>query len=388
MTLALNRTAVSLFWLVLPALLPVDLLAGMLELCPYKTEQEWLNSDWHGTLVSGTSISAIELKGILDKHTSWLESAKKNGTRAELSRASLKRAFLQGANLEQANLVGTNLKGADLRYANLRSAELEGADLSQAKLRLAVLRDAHLESADLSQASLQEAFLWGADLTRTILMFADMTAAELRDAIFDRTLICGAQGVYELRKAFRESTYREEERKLTYAIRYSERVYTSIFGGWMGKVESGFQWMLFEVTCLYGYAPWRPFGILGVLVFILSFYYARVIYRGDTRNCIWQEWGECRLVRGPKKRKSFERREKLQRRGRKAYWWGLYFSLLSAFRIGWRDLSLGNWLVRMQRREYVLKATGWPRVVSGIQSLISVYLLALWVLSYFYRPFE
>ena len=68
--------------------------------------------------------------------------------------------------------------------------------------------------------------------------------------------------------------------------------------------------------------------------------------------------------------------------------WGLYFSLLSAFRIGWRDLSLGNWLVRMQRREYVLKATGWPRVISGVQSLVSVYLLALWLLSYFARPFE
>lgn len=33
-------------------------------------------------------------------------------------------------------------------------------------------------------------------------------------------------------------------------------------------------------------------------------------------------------------------------------------------------------------------ATGWARTVSGIQSLLSVYLLAIWALTYFGRPFE
>ena len=34
------------------------------------------------------------------------------------------------------------------------------------------------------------------------------------------------------------------------------------------------------------------------------------------------------------------------------------------------------------------RATGWVRVVSGVQSLISIYLLALWALTQFGRPFE
>jgi hypothetical protein len=42
----------------------------------------------------------------------------------------------------------------------------------------------------------------------------------------------------------------------------------------------------------------------------------------------------------------------------------------------------------MQPCEYMLRATGWVRTVSGTQSLLSVYLLALWVLTYFGRPFE
>jgi len=66
---------------------------------------------------------------------------------------------------------------------------------------------------------------------------------------------------------------------------------------------------------------------------------------------------------------------------------GLYFSLLSAFSLGWRELNVGMWIARVQSREYVLRATGWVRTVSGIQSLLSVYLLALWVLTYFGRPF-
>jgi hypothetical protein len=73
---------------------------------------------------------------------------------------------------------------------------------------------------------------------------------------------------------------------------------------------------------------------------------------------------------------------------RKALPLALYFSLLSAAHIGWRDLNVGSWIARIQPREYMLRATGWVRVVSGIQSLLSVYLVALWVLTYFGRPFE
>ena len=66
---------------------------------------------------------------------------------------------------------------------------------------------------------------------------------------------------------------------------------------------------------------------------------------------------------------------------------GLQFSLLSAFHLGFRELNVGNWLARVQAREYGLQAVGWVRVVAGLQSLLSVYLLAMWALTYFGRPF-
>ncbi len=65
----------------------------------------------------------------------------------------------------------------------------------------------------------------------------------------------------------------------------------------------------------------------------------------------------------------------------------MFFSLMSAFNIGFRDINFGRWLRLLTRQEFDIKAVGWARVVSGWQSLISVYLIALWVLTYFGRPF-
>jgi hypothetical protein len=51
-------------------------------------------------------------------------------------------------------------------------------------------------------------------------------------------------------------------------------------------------------------------------------------------------------------------------------------------------LNVGNWIARLQTREYTLQAIGWVRVMAGIQSLLGVYLLAMWALTYFGRPFQ
>jgi hypothetical protein len=72
----------------------------------------------------------------------------------------------------------------------------------------------------------------------------------------------------------------------------------------------------------------------------------------------------------------------------KAWRLALYFSMGSAFNIGWRELNVGNWISRLQRYEFTYKATGRTRTVSGVQSLLSVYLVAMWALTYFGRPFE
>src|SRR5437867_3433158 len=66
----------------------------------------------------------------------------------------------------------------------------------------------------------------------------------------------------------------------------------------------------------------------------------------------------------------------------------MFFSLMSAFNIGFRDINFGRWLRLLTRQEFDIKAVGWARVIAGWQSLISVYLIALWVLTFFGRPFD
>jgi hypothetical protein len=65
-----------------------------------------------------------------------------------------------------------------------------------------------------------------------------------------------------------------------------------------------------------------------------------------------------------------------------------YFSLLSAVNIGFEQFTPGDWIRRLQDREYSLEADGWVRRVAGVQALLSVFLLAMWALTQFGRPFE
>ena len=48
---------------------------------------------------------------------------------------------------------------------------------------------------------------------------------------------------------------------------------------------------------------------------------------------------------------------------------------------------MGTWITRLQERPYKLKGTGWIRTVSGLQSLMSVYFLALWAITFFGNPY-
>jgi hypothetical protein len=61
----------------------------------------------------------------------------------------------------------------------------------------------------------------------------------------------------------------------------------------------------------------------------------------------------------------------------------MFFSLMNAFNLGFKEVDFGRWLRMLSRREFDLKAKGWVRTVAGIQALLSLYLLALWFLTTF-----
>lgn len=165
------------------------------------------------------------------------------------------------------------------------------------------------------------------------------------------------------------------------------------------RVDAAFNYVFFEITCKYGLLPERPLIILGVALFAFATPYFLVLRRKErsSRSDIWLEV-EDESIRPNRTRKrrirllvsagtvlSWRARVK---RFRRTLFAALYFSLLTAFRVGFREINVGNWMTRMQFREYTLRATGWVQCGTGLQSLISVALLALWLVTYFGRPFE
>lgn len=382
---------------------------------------------WTGTLKDGQTIDEKDLKKILADHLRWIlydEGDIVDLQGAKLQGADLNGAKLQGANLHDADLHGANLQQADLRYANLQNAlkgaKLQYADLRYAKLQGADLGHAKLHAAHLEYADLKGAYLGYADLKGANLVGAKLEDSYLRDAnlagcIFevDPKTIPSIKNITEgrnlsqlkyrkspwslivLLKFFKETGHRVQEREITYAIKrssFENALLLKIKGGETGNehpdvlsiIEAYLGWFLFDFTCDWGMTPGRPIAILFILLAVLTIPYTVAIRIRNKKDGIWKVWipERVRTDLGGKKP------EIIRLRGFKALRAAFYFSVLSAFNIGWRDFNVGGWIARVQPREYRLQASGWVRSVSGLQSIISVYLLALTILTYFGRPFE
>jgi uncharacterized protein YjbI with pentapeptide repeats len=365
--------------------------------------------------------------------------------RANLRYANLRSANLVGANLQEAILGSADLQRAFLGYVDLRSAILVEANLQEARLGNANLQRANLhlaliQKADLHRANLQEARFIQANLGGANLQWADLGGAVFEpSSLPDIRLLANAfnlekmtfsdspAALIELREAFKKEGMRTQERRITYAIEHTRRLQAWDQWGsrddlllylkedkrsWIeklvgkgdrrrwpemvaGKIESLFKYVLFELPADYGMAPGRALqGLLGFIPCFALFYWI-ALHHASSRSGLWMIVPADRLTRGrghervvriqPHPTKTW--RERLTAEFR-LFRTSFYFSLLSAFHLGWRELNVGTWIARMQPREYVLRATGWVRFVAGLQSLLSVYLLALWVLTYFGRPFE
>jgi uncharacterized protein YjbI with pentapeptide repeats len=335
---------------------------------------------------------------------------------ADLNGAKLIYAHLRGAILLRANLTGADLTDADLTGAELTDTELVGAYLdgtvlNDARLSGADLTDAELFRANLTDAELTRAKLAGANLKSADLTRADMFDADLNGAIFEpKTLpliekMARAKNLElitysensgpltQLRQQLHDAGFHEAERKITHALNREETARAPFIEQWFKKIA-------FDYTCRYGLSPGRPLRILCWFWLICSFVYSIFIHLPSTNRTGIYLIATYPWIGRPNTR-GIRIRPRPIRTGTK--WWeflflwlwrewrllrtAMFFSLMSAFNIGFRDINFGRWLRLLTRREYDLKAAGWARTISGMQSLLSVYMIALWVLTYFGRPF-
>jgi hypothetical protein len=342
--------------------------------------------------------TAEELATVLRNHQAWREAGERpnDERKANLCQADLRRANLWWAGLSKARLTGANLQGAYLTRTNLQGA---------------VLADANLHGAVLGGANLAEA-VYEPDPEKLPALW---TLTDPRNHVDKLVFHNTPSGLVALREAFKKAGMRTQERQLTYAIEHTKMLLAwdpSLYDPmkedtrpWLeklaGKSESLFSYVLFELPSGYGMVPSRALTTLGFLILVFYLIYMVALSTARGRAGIWVTWPTDRVYQEEGAKDAtrvattfFFPRLQARAAGR---WWGvllrgvsvpligLYFSLLSAFSLGWRQLNVGTWIARVQPREYVLRATSWVRTVSGIQSLLSVYLLALWVLTYFGR---
>jgi pentapeptide repeat protein len=255
-------------------------------------------------------------------------------TEANLTGANLTRAFLTKANLTGANLTGANLTGANLNLANLTEADLFGANLNNA-----VLGRANLTKAILSRANLNNTYLYYTKMVGTVYEPINVPLVSTMSLVEGLTSLSWTESgsptsLNLLREAFKKAGMRDQERQVTYAIKHGERLNKGI-------IERTFQLILFELTCDYGMSPGRPLTILLVLILVFSIGYFFALSLGLPRAGIWRVWPEDRIL---KDRTLFnpDLPDQVKPKVFGAILWALYFSILSAFHFGWRDLNIGN----------------------------------------------
>ena len=305
-----------------------------------------------------------------------------------MAHADLRGAFLQFADLREARLWG----------ADLRGAYLPGADLRKAQLTATILTDAYLAGANLSGARYEPATAPAQGYLSGLIGLRTVTFCPGENS-----------GLVQLRTGLKAAGLRDLEREATYALERERTRHALERWGAAEReetepcpphdrdrlvfLEGALRLIFFEWTTEYGLSYGRPILILLGLIGVFTLVYLPALVIRPKRpddSGIFRIWPEGRIRCANERLTSAEDVivERLTTRGIAALGLAFYFSVISAFHLGWRDLNVGTWIARMQPREYALRAKGWVRVVSGVQSLISVYLIAMWVLTYFGRPFE
>ena len=300
-------------------------------------------------------------------------------------------ALMTGVSLRQGKFYWGSFAGAHLPFSDLRGSEFIGCDLSGADLSGATLSDAtlgqdtSLRGANLAFADLSGAFFEPSDVTNVVLF---------KTAGLDKVRFVVPTAVISLRQQCKEAGLNTEARELTAALFKGSLAelppYSRFFSNYLqgGRLTN------------YGVDPWNAVLMLLALIPVFACIYAVALFGKQTSGICVVHFVDGALEKTQRQLRIKCRRPSLNSKSRyqSAMALGkqasllvrlpLYFSVLTAFQIGYHDFNIGNWISRLQARPYILKPLGWVRSVAGLQALLSVYFLAIWAITFFGNPFE
>lgn len=409
---------------------------GFLFWCGLQTATARSQCDDSGQPNAGKTLGREDLQAIIDEHEVWLRTAQLPPPRSEVLYYPPLKTFTderdaaklrdQLRNHGRANFacarISYGMEGFDLRYASFADATIEarfvsvnlegasfygatlkGASFVRSNLKAASFTSARFvhsvdfEKSDLTQAWFEFAKLSGATFTDSVLTDAEFARADLAGANFNSRLqnlplslrfadnlhllsyTDHPDSLYALRESFRKVGRRNLEREVTFALE-SARTEEALNGG--AVLEGVARYLAFEWPTAYDMEPTRALMIVALLVLGFAVPYGVALSQPADPK-IWRVLPPDRLNGDGK-----QVFEALRPDGWERVKYALLFSVFSAFQLGWRDLNVGTWLSRLQGNEYAMRGKGWVRTLSGIQSLISLYLVAMWALTQFGRLFD
>lgn len=361
-------------------------------------------------------------------------------TGANLKGADVSRGDMSSAILDSADFTGAMLSGTDFSGSLMEKANLTRAFLVSAKMNKAFLMDANLTGASVNDADLSDASFDRANLKD--VYYEPKKNPEIRYIVSALNLETLKYGVLPdalgaLRKEFKDGGFTRQESKITYAVKRSENeiLWNEAFqtkcvpaegadsqaSGTPCVVELGrgrdcpggvcesepqnilFYYLniiFFDWTVRYGMRPERALIMLFFLWLICAVIYDLFIhYPGKDGIYLLK----TRKHRDPVRTRGLRivphrlNTKHLARHHRWWHWWrrewrifrlGMFFSLITTFSIGFKEFDVGRWLGMLTKREYELLPRHWTRTVAGFQSLLSLYLIAMWILCHFGQPFE
>jgi len=225
----------------------------------------------------------------------------------------------------------------------------------------------------------------------------DFTCADISGIIFEPdsvserclSTITKAKGIDDLKYAFaseklagmrwyfKSNAYRGAEKKVTCALRRQD--------------QKLYELILFDLTSEYGSNLSRPLLLICIFWAIFSVVYYSIFVRAGRWAAEAASGVLVHIVKYSANHKShfdnyvFDTRYSSKI---KNFRFALIFSSLSIINLGFRDYDLGRIIRLMFKSRTYYRAYGWARLVSGVQAVIGLYLVAIWVLSYFGHPFE
>ena len=171
---------------------------------------------------------------------------------------------------------------------------------------------------------------------------------------------------------FRQNHYRQSEREITCALKRHDQ-------NWIEKIA-------FDYTSEYGSNFIRPIQILLGIWLGCSFIYFLLFRIKDKSGLMitTTSFNKVGYIHVPRDiSQEFISNKLLSIIGH-----ACLFSLLSTFNIGFRGFNFARIIRLLNTKEKDFRPTGVLRTISAVQAILSVFLIGLWILSYFGRPFD